>query len=91
MHTSSHSIQSLTEFRSNPGKVLSRLRRNKKPVLLTQNGKPTAMLIDARKFAKDLSSKQLERLIAEAEADVIAGRMEDFDRFMTRFRDAHNL
>jgi hypothetical protein len=49
------------------------------------------MLIDARNLSKKIGAKQLERLIEEAEADLTAGRYEDFDQYMKRFRNAHNL
>jgi hypothetical protein len=38
-----------------------------------------------------ISAKRLERLIEEAEADIAAGRYEDCDQYMKRFRNAHNL
>ena len=34
---------------------------------------------------------QFERLLEEAEADVAAGRVEDADQYMKRFKDKHNL
>jgi PHD/YefM family antitoxin component YafN of YafNO toxin-antitoxin module len=86
-----HSIRSLNDLNVNPQKVISHLRRSRKPVLLTNNGKPEFMLIDARKLPKKVSAKRLERLIEEAEADIAAGRYEDFDQYMKRFRNAHNL
>jgi hypothetical protein len=39
----------------------------------------------------DSNAPCLERLIAEAEADIAAGRVEGFDKFMARFRTGHNL
>jgi hypothetical protein len=86
-----HSIRSLNDLTADPQKVISHLRRSRKPMLLTKNGKPEFMLIDARKLPKKISSKRLERLIEEAEADIAAGRYEDFDQYMKRFRNAHNL
>jgi prevent-host-death family protein len=86
-----HSTRSLNDLGINFEKTLLRLRRTRKPVLLTKNGKPEFMLIDARKLPKKISAKRLERLIEEAEADIAAGRYEDFDQYMKRFRNAHNL
>lgn len=91
MEALTHSTRALNALTANPKKVMSHLRRSKKPVLLTQNGKPEFILIDARKLSKKISAKQLERLIDEAEMDIAAGRYEDFDQYMNRFRDAHNL
>jgi prevent-host-death family protein len=86
-----HSTHSLNDLGTDFEKMLLHLRRTRKPVLLTKNGKPEAMLIDARKLPQKISSKKLQLLIEEAEADIAAGRYEDFDQYMRRFRDAHNL
>jgi len=87
----SHTSQPLADFRANPDKALARLRRSGKPVLLTKNGKPQAMLIDVRKLSLDATSHELERMIEEAEADFAAGRIDDYDKFIMRFRREHNL
>jgi prevent-host-death family protein len=87
----SHIVHSLDELKANPEKVLTKLQRSGKPVLLTENGQPEFMLIDVRKLYKKIGVPRLQRLIEEAEADIAAGRIEDFDQFMKRFRDAHNL
>lgn len=81
----------LNDLSVNLDKTLSYTRRSGKPMLLTQNGKPEFMLIDARKLPKKISAKKLQILIDEAEADIAAGRYEEFGRYMKRFRDAHNL
>lgn len=57
-----------------------------------QGKKPNAKSPRRKENAKaffGMSSSDLERLIAEA--DVVAGRVEDFDKFMARFRDEHKL
>jgi hypothetical protein len=86
-----NTIHSLDELKTNPKKVLAKLQRSGKPILLTENGQPEFMLIDIRKLYKKIGTPRLQRLIEEAEADIAAGRVEDFDQFMKRFRDAHNL
>jgi hypothetical protein len=72
-----------------PKKVISHLRRSKKPVLLTKNGKSQVMLLDLQKLPKNKNVSELERLIEEA--DVAAGRVEDCDQYIKRLCDAHNL
>lgn len=83
--------RSLHDLSTNLDKTLSYMRRTGKPMLLTKNGKPEFMLIDARNLPKKLSAKKLQILIEEAEADIAAGRYEEFGRYMKRFRNAHNL
>jgi len=91
MEDTLHGTRMLNEFRTNPDKILSYMRRIGRPVLLTKNGKPEFVVLDARKAEKKGDAKILQRLIEEAEADIAAGRYEDFDQYMKRFRNAHNL
>ncbi|MGH7599183.1 MAG: type II toxin-antitoxin system Phd/YefM family antitoxin [bacterium] len=91
MKNNSHTIHSLDELKASPKKVLTKLQRSGKPILLTDNGQPEFMMIDVRKLYKKIGAPGLQRLLEEAEADIAAGRVEDFDQFMKRFRDAHNL
>ena len=86
-----HSTRSIKDFKTNPDKMLSQLRRSRKPLLLVKNGKPQAWLLDARKLSKKNSMSEFERLIEEAEADVAAGRVEDCDQYIKRLFDAYNL
>ncbi len=91
MEALTHSIRSLNDLTGNPKKVISHLRRSRKPVLLTKNGKPQVMLLDIQKLPKKKKVSELERLIEEAEADVAAGRIEDCDQYIKRLCDAYKL
>jgi len=55
--------------------------------------RPVAKKRSARRLRKPMSAHELElqRLIEEAEADVAAGRVEDFDKYMKRLRKKYNL
>ncbi len=91
MKSHSITVHSLGEFKANPQKVLAKLLRSGDPVLLTERGQPEFMMIDVRNLYKQIGASRFQRLIEEAKADIVAGRVEDFDQFMKRFRDAHNL
>jgi hypothetical protein len=55
--------------------------------------RPVAKKRSARRLRKPMSAHELElqRLIEEAEADVAAGRVEDFEKYMKRLRKKYNL
>ena len=91
MPTATHHVRPINDLRKSPNTVLTALRRTGKPVLFTKNGKPEVMLIDAREVGQKISEREFARLIEEAEADIDAGRVEDFDKFIRRFKDAHHL
>ena len=64
-------IHSLTFFRRNSAGLLKQLKKTKRPVVLTVNGKAEAVLLDAEAY-----QTQLDRL---AQQDVIEGIRQGFD------------
>jgi prevent-host-death family protein len=45
-------IQAMTTFRRNPGKFLRQLKKTKKPLVLTVNGKAEAVVQDAEAYQR---------------------------------------
>ncbi len=56
-------IQPLTTFRNNSVKMMQRLKKTRRPIILTVNGKPEAVVQDAAAYQRLLD------LAAEAGAD----------------------
>ena len=77
-------IQSLTNFRRNSGEFLKRLRKSKRPIVLTVNGKAAAVVQDAEVYQRLLDTA------ARADVDeAIRQGLEDIARRRTRpARDA---
>ena len=83
-------IQPLTNFRDDPAKVLGQLRANHRPITLTVDGEPAAILQDPSEYDRllDLVDKAEAREgIRRGLADIEAGRVRparevfaDFDR-----------
>ena len=72
-------IQAMTTFRRNPGKFLKQLKKTKKPVILTINGKAEAVVQDADAYQRLLD------LAAQAdEAEGIRQGVEDVKKGRTR-------
>ncbi len=42
-----------------------------------------------RRGYEQVAASEFEKLIEEAEADVAAGRVENFDKFIRRFKETH--
>jgi prevent-host-death family protein len=45
-------IQSMTTFRRNPGEFIKRLKKSKRPIVLTVNGKAEAVVQDAAAYQR---------------------------------------
>lgn len=67
-------IKSVSEFKKQIREVFSQLHRTGRPVVITVNGRPDVVLLDAAVFERKLSAVNLQALLAEGEADVAAGR-----------------
>jgi prevent-host-death family protein len=67
-------IKSVSEFKKQIREVFTQLHRTGRPVVITVNGRPDVVLLDAAVFERKLSALNLQPLLAEGEADIAAGR-----------------
>ena len=83
-------FRSLAEFEDDPREVVKHVHRTGRPVVVTVKGKPDVIVLDAAAFERRLKLVNLARLLAEAEADVQAGRTrpaEDFFSELSREKE----
>ena len=87
-------IQAMTTFRRNPGKFLKHLKKTKKPLVLTINGKAEAVVQDAEAYQRLLD------IAAQADAsegmrqgldDVKKGRIRPAREVLKTFRRIHAI
>jgi len=71
--------------------LLKRVQNTRRPILLTQNGKPAAVLIDVKEFAETLASKRLARILKKAEKEMMNGEGREIDEFFVDFAARHGL
>jgi prevent-host-death family protein len=74
------------ELKNRTNAVLRRVRQRKQPIVVTHHGKPTAALIPVTEDDLDdlimAYSPAFRKFIAEAEADVRAGRVVSWREFL---------
>jgi prevent-host-death family protein len=87
----SEDIRSVTDLKRKTKEILSQVRRTKRPVVLTLNGKADAVLMDTQTYEKHLKASNMARLLAEAEADVTAGRTRPIRSFLKEFKHGRKL
>jgi prevent-host-death family protein len=87
-------IQAMTTFRRNPGKFMKHLKKTKRPLVLTINGKAEAVVQDAEAY------QHLLDIAAHADAaegirqgleDVKKGRMRPARDMLEAFRRKHGI
>ncbi len=82
-------IQAMTTLRRNPGKFMKHLKKTKKPLILTINGKAEAVVQDAEAYQRLLDiAAQADALegIRQGRVDVKNGRLRPACEALEMFR-----
>ena len=67
-------IKSVSDLKKKTHEIFKQMHRTGRPIIVTVNGKPDAVLIDAEIFERKLKALNLGVLLAEAEIEVKRGR-----------------
>ncbi len=73
----SEDILPLAQFKARASEVLRRLHTAQRPVVITQNGKPTAVMITPEEFDRLTEQARFLQAVHEGMADTEAGRLVD--------------
>ncbi len=82
----SEDIRPVTEFRANTSAVLDQIRTTKRPVILTQHGHSSAVLLDVATYEELLDEVYLLRSIRRGEEELAGGEVVDHDEVELRAR-----
>ena len=66
--------KTVSELKKNVRDILQQIRETGRPVVITVNGKPDAVLVDVATFEKKLKALNLANFLARGEEDLIRGR-----------------
>jgi len=87
-------IQSLTTFRRQSGDFMKQLKKSKRPVVLTVNGKAAAVVQDAAAYQRllDLAARaDEEEAMRQGLEDVKEGRTRPAREFFAEFEARHGI
>jgi len=87
-------IQSLTTFRRRSGDFLKQIRKSKRPVVLTVNGKAAAVVQDAEAYQRllDIAARaDAKEGIRQGLEDARKGRMRRVEEFFKEFEAKHGM
>jgi prevent-host-death family protein len=87
-------IQAMTTFRRNPGEFMKRLKKTKRPLILTVNGKAEAVVQDAEAYQRLLDiAAQADAVegIRQGLEDAKKGRMRPAREVLEMFRRVHEI
>lgn len=83
-------IRSLSEFRANASAFIERVKSEHRPLVLTQHGKSSAVLIDVEDYQKLLDKVQLLQEISNARKELDEGEGIDNDEFFAQLRSQYS-
>jgi len=66
-------FKTLAELKKQPEEVLRQVHKTGRPVVITVDGKPDVVILDAATCERKLRAANLARLLAEGEAAIRAG------------------
>ncbi len=68
-------ILAVSEFKTHASKVLNTIRKNWRPVIITQNGKPAGVLIMPEEFDRYREREEFIAAVGEGRKDAVEGRI----------------
>lgn len=87
-------IQPLTTFRNNSVKFMKRLKKTRRPIILTVNGKPEAVVQSAAEYQRLLDLAALgseEEAIRQGLEDMQEGRTRPLNEVVEEMRRKHAI
>jgi prevent-host-death family protein len=87
-------IQPLTTFRNNSVKMMQRLKKTKRPIILTVNGKPEAVVQDAAAYQRllDIAAEaDVNEAIRQGLEDLREGRTRPMNEVFEEMRHKHGI
>jgi prevent-host-death family protein len=85
--TSLPSIIPISDLRQDTAGVIKRAAASDEPVVITQRGRASAVLVSARSYERTQHEIEILRLLARGEADIEAGIGYDLDEVMADARE----
>ncbi len=72
----------LSELQQNASGALKRMRRSNRPLVVTQRGKATAVLLSVRAYQKNEHERELLKLLAKGEMEIAAGKGYELEQLL---------
>lgn len=80
-------IAPITELKRDAASLIERASEQRSPIVITQNGKATAVLQDVESFEEDRRAFALLKLALQGDADISAGHTVSRAAYQKRFAE----
>jgi len=82
-------IKPLSEFRANAASFVKQVRETKRPLILTQHGKSSAVLIDVAEYQSIIEKLELLQEVQLAESQIAEGKFLTNKQVQKRLADRY--
>jgi prevent-host-death family protein len=72
----------LSDLGHNAAAALKRVRGSERPLLITRNGKPAAVMLSVEAYERAEQERQILRLLARGEREIAGGTAHDLDEVL---------
>ena len=83
-------IKPVTWLKANAASLLDQINDTRRPVIITQNGEPKAVLQDPKSYEEMRNALGLLKLLAQGEEQVRSGRVADQESVFRRLEEQLN-
>jgi len=87
----SEDIKTVSDLKKKTNEIFKQLHNTGRPIVVTVNGKPNAILMDVDVFEKKMKALNLGLLLAQAEKDVKDGRTKDARIFLKEIKKSASI
>jgi len=77
----------ISEFRENAATLVAKVRADNRPLIITQYGKSSAVLVSAESYQELLDKIQILSEIAESETEIISGQGIEQEEFFSQLKE----
>ncbi|NHZ85592.1 MAG: type II toxin-antitoxin system prevent-host-death family antitoxin [Planctomycetia bacterium] len=82
-------IKPLSEFRANSANFIKQIKDTKRPLILTQHGKSTVVLVDVAEYQATIEKLELLQEIQTAERQISEGKILSNEQVKKRITDRY--
>ena len=83
-------IKPLSEFRANSANFIKQIKDTKRPLILTQHGKSSAVLIDVAEYQATIEKLELLQEVQLAERQIVEGKILSDKQVEKRITDRYS-
>ncbi|MCG2789662.1 MAG: type II toxin-antitoxin system Phd/YefM family antitoxin [Actinomycetia bacterium] len=84
-------FKTISDLKKKTNEIFKQIHQTGRPVIITVNGKPNAVLLDVDTFEKKLKALNLGVLLLEAENDIRKGHIRPARVFLEEFKNSAKI